>query len=99
MLSRPTNPLLQLVYLVAGGVLLIGAVLMGAVILAFVFGLALIFAIVFWARFWWLRQRHARGGRPPARSKAAESSPQHSGEFIEVEYTVVDERDPPNGPR
>jgi small-conductance mechanosensitive channel len=94
--NRPTNPLLQLVYLVAGGVLLIGAVLMGAVVLAFVFGLVLIFAVVFWLRLWWLRRRFVRGGGGTLGRQTAESS-QRTGEVIEVEYTVVDERDPPSG--
>jgi hypothetical protein len=94
MLKGPTNPLLQLVYFVVGGIVLIGAVLMGAVILAFVFGFALVAGLVIWIRLWFLRRAMAKraggasgapGGRPPGQT----------GDFIEVEYTVVDERDPP----
>ena len=90
MLERPTNPLLQAVYLVVGALLLIGALVMGAVILAFVLGFALVFGIVFWIRLWWLRRKLMRGSGAAARrvDRAQE------GDLIEVEYTVVEERDP-----
>ena len=86
---QTTNPFMQIGYLLVGGVLLIGALFMGALLLAFVLGFALVFGVVFWVRLWWLRRKmlkqaaHA-GGRPEA----------GSGDIIEVEYRVVDERDP-----
>jgi hypothetical protein len=93
MLNGPTNPLLQLVYLVVGGIVLIGAVLMGAVILAFVFGFALIVGLFVWARLWWLRRTMAR--RAGSASSVPGGPAGETGDFIEVEYTVVEERDPP----
>jgi uncharacterized iron-regulated membrane protein len=78
------NPVVQVLSLLAFGVVLIGAVVMGAVILAFVFGLAVIAAVVFSVRLWWLRRKLARGGA------AQSESPQ--GRLIRAEYTVVTER-------
>jgi uncharacterized iron-regulated membrane protein len=88
-----TNPLMQVVYLLLGGLVLIGALLMGAVILAFVLGFALIFGIVIWVRVWWLRRKmlRARDAQAPPGSQSTHSE---SGRVIEVEYTVVDERNP-----
>jgi hypothetical protein len=79
----PPHPLLQAVYFVIGGVVLIGAVLMGAVILAIALGLAVVIGVVAWIRFWWLKRRTARSAPPPATQ----------GELLEVEYSVLDERD------
>jgi hypothetical protein len=81
-ISPPTNPFLQVLYIVVGGLLLIGAILMGAVILAVALGLAVILGIAVYLRVWWLNRklkRSARGGR--------------EAQVLEVEYTVVDERD------
>lgn len=88
-LTPPTNPILQVLYFVIGGIVLIGAVLMGAVILSVALGLALIGGIVVYIRFWWLkhqllRKRQATGGRSPDAA---------SVEVLEVEYTVVSEDD------
>jgi uncharacterized iron-regulated membrane protein len=82
------NPLVQVASLVIFGVVLIGAVLMGAVVLAFVFGFAVIGAIVFSVRLWWLRRKlqRAQGG--------AGLRSQQDGRLIEAEYTVVRERRP-----
>jgi len=88
-----TNPLMQVVYLLLGGLVLIGALLMGAVILAFVLGFALIFGIVIWVRVWWLRRKMMRAGGAQA-SPGNQSTHSESGRVIEVEYTVVDERNP-----
>lgn len=79
----PTNPLLQVVYFIVGGIILIGAVLMGAVILAIALGVAIILGLVVFVRVWWLRRKLGRGGT------AAETD----SEVYEVEYTVIDERD------
>lgn len=87
---RPsTNPILQVLYFVLGGILLIGAVLIGAVILAVALGLALIAGLVIYARVWWIRRKLARSGSPTGGRPS-----QRSGrETLEVEYTVVKERD------
>jgi hypothetical protein len=82
------NPFMQVLYFLFGGLLLIGAVLMGAVILSFVFGLVLIVGIVFWIRLWWLGRKLRRageGGRPGPGVQ--------TGKTIEVEYTIVEERE------
>jgi uncharacterized iron-regulated membrane protein len=79
------NPVVQVLSLLAFGVVLIGVVLMGAVILAFVFGLAVIAAIGFSLRVWWLRRRLGRRRQ----DAVGATSP---GRLIQAEYTVVEER-------
>lgn len=86
--GMPQNPFLQVLYLLAGGVVLIGAVLMGAVILSFVFGFALIVGAAFWIRLWWLRRKLRRAGGRPQPGAGSQA-----GKTIEVEYTVVEERE------
>ena len=83
----PSNPILQVLYFLIGGILLIGAVIMGAVILAFVLGIAVIVGIVVYARVWWLNRKYGRGKTTPTSATASD------GEILEVEYTVVEERD------
>lgn len=78
------NPLLQIATLLLLGVALIGAVVMGAVLLALFVGLAVIGAIVFSIRLWWLRRR----GGP-----ASGQQQRGHGELIEAEYRVIVERD------
>ena len=85
----PTNPLLQILYFLVGGVLLIGAIFMSAIVLAFAFGFAIVLGLIIYVRVWWLKRKFARSGRKPS----AESSQSQESEVIEVEYTVVDERD------
>ncbi len=82
----PRNPIIQVLSLIAFGVILIGAVLMGAIILAAVFGLAVIAAAVFSVRLWWLRRKLGRRRRESLRTA-------RGGELIDVEYTVVTERE------
>jgi uncharacterized iron-regulated membrane protein len=62
---------------------------MGAVIIAFVFGFAVIGAIVFSVRLWWLRRKWQRQAETVSVSRS-----QSDGRFIEAEYTVVREREP-----
>ena len=81
--NAPSNPLLQVVYFVVGGIVLIGAVLMGAVILAIALGMAIILGLVIYVRLWWLRRKLARSGRGDI----------GGSDTLEVEYTVIDERD------
>jgi uncharacterized protein (DUF2062 family) len=85
--STSGNPIVQAISLLVLGLALIGAVLMGAVILTFLFGFAVIAAIVFSIRIWWLR-------RGIARSRARSREPAAHGRYIEAEYTVIEEREP-----
>ena len=87
-LNPPANPLLQVLYFVLGGVLLIGAVLMSAVIFVFILGFALVVGAIVFARVWWLKRKLARsGGRFERRSASSRDA-----EVIEVEYSVISER-------
>jgi membrane protein implicated in regulation of membrane protease activity len=92
-----TNPFVQVLWLIALGVVLIGAVLIGAVIVAFALGLALIASVVFYIRLWWLRRKfmRARAGQEGSADRQQRSSrdTRTDSRTIEVEYTIVDERD------
>jgi membrane protein implicated in regulation of membrane protease activity len=79
----PENPLLQFFALLVAAVVAIGAVFLGAILLSLFLGLAVIAGLVLYIRLWWLRRRAAK---PDA---AGRNRP---GEFVEVEYTVVEER-------
>ena len=79
----PDNPLLQFVALVVAAIMAVGAVFLGAILLSLFLGLALIIGIVLYIRLWWLRRKLT--GRSQERPAA-------SGDFVEVEYTVVEER-------
>jgi len=81
----PENPLLQFIVLVLAAVVAVGAIFLGAILLSLFFGFALIAGIVLYIRLWWLRRSLGK--------RAGERSMQ-SGEFVEVEYTVVNERPP-----
>jgi hypothetical protein len=89
-LATSGNPVVQVLSLVVFGAVLIGAVLMGAVILSFVFGLAVIAAIVFSVRLWWLRRKLQR--RAP---QGGDFGAGAEGRLIEAEYTLVRERETP----
>jgi small-conductance mechanosensitive channel len=92
----PSNPLLQVVYFLVGGVVLIGALVMGAVVLSLVFGLALIAGVVIWIRIWWIRRKILKAAARTGADRGAEGATGASaGRVIEVEYTVVDERPNP----
>ena len=75
------NPIVQVISVVLVGLAVIVAIFMGAVILAFVFGLAMVGAIVLAVRIWWAR-RKLRSAKPAA-----------GGTIIDAEYTVVKERE------
>jgi hypothetical protein len=79
----PSNALLQAAYFIVGGIVLIGVVLMGAVLLAVGLGLAAIIVTVLFVRTWWSGRIRAPAARGPA----------PGGELLEVEYSVVEERD------
>lgn len=91
-LGTSGNPIVQILSLLAFGVVLIGAVLMGAVIVSLVFGLAVVAAIVFSIRLWWLRRKLARNRRGEVDTEAGRH-------LIEAEYTVVTERSTRRPPR
>jgi hypothetical protein len=91
--NAPTNPFLQVLYFIVGGVLLIGAVLMGAVILAVALGIAIILGLVIYVRIWWLRRRLRQSGRSQSDRNPSGSGRTQGDDVLEVEYTVVDERD------
>ncbi len=88
----PSHPLLQLVYVVIGGIVLIGALLMGAVLLAIALGLGLIIGVFALLRSVWL----GRGRSRPPRSRPAQARPD-AGKLLEAEYRVVAERDERDG--
>jgi len=79
----PENPLLQFFALVVAVVVAVGAVFLGAILLSLFLGLAVIAGLVLYIRLWWLR----RALRKPESSGRA-----RPGEFVEVEYRVVEER-------
>jgi hypothetical protein len=84
----PSNPILQVLYFLVGGILLIGAVIAGAFILTFALGIALVVGLVLYVRIWWLRRKMMRAARASgSRESRTDSS------VLEVEYTVVSERD------
>ena len=85
----PENPLLQFLALVVAAVVAVGAVFLGAILLSLFLGLALIVGVVLYIRLWWLRRKMT------ARSEARRAQ---SGDFVEVEYTVVEERSPSDEP-
>jgi hypothetical protein len=85
----PANPILQVLYFVVGGILLIGAVILGAVVLAFVLGFAIVIGLVIYARVWWFSRKLARRQA----SSGTGSSGSSGSDVLEVEYTVVSERD------
>jgi hypothetical protein len=82
--GRPGNPLVQVLSLLAFGVVLVGAFIMGAVVLAAIVGLAVIAFIVLKLRAWWLRGRSSgpSGGPGPGPAKGIR--------YIEGEYEVID---------
>ena len=79
----PSHPLLQVVWFVVGGLILIGLVVMGAFILAIALGLAIVVGLVMFARIWWQRLGGQR--RPPPAAGAHD--------LLEGEYEVIEERD------
>ena len=86
--SPPSNPILQVLYFLIGGILLIGAVIAGALVLAFAVGIAVIVGIFVYARVWWLSRKFGSATAQPQRTTTTDDS-----EILEVEYTVVEERD------
>lgn len=96
-LAASGNPVVQVLSLLGVGVVLVGAVLMGAVILAFVFGVAVIAAIAFSVRLWWLKRKLGRRYSEGQYTEAVQAA--KGGRLIEAEYTVVTERSTRRTPR
>ena len=88
----PSNPLLQAVYVLLGGIVLIGALFMGAVLLAVALGLGLIVGVAALLRSWWL----GRGRRRPLSGSPSQRDPA-TGRLLDAEYSVVAERDERDG--
>ena len=88
----PSHPLLQIVYVVVGGIVLIGALFMGAVLLTVALGLGLIIGALSLLRVWWL----GRGRPRPARGRHAQGG-RAEGNLLDAEYRVVAERDERDG--
>jgi hypothetical protein len=85
------NPLVQALWMLVGGVLLVGAIVMGAVVLAVLLALGAVAVAVFAIRVWWLRRTLERSGAFDAAGRDAQAPP--AQRLIEAEYTVVAERD------
>ena len=83
--SGPTNPLIQLLGLVVGIVLFIGAVLLGGIVLAALMGFLLIAGAIIYIRVWWLMRKSGM--------RRSQDS------FVEAEYRVIDPAAPDDGPR
>jgi len=81
--GKSSNPILQVLYFIIGTVLLIGALLVGAVILSIAIGVAAIVGLIVFIRVWWLNRKIERG----------DYRRRNGGDTIEVEYTVLRERD------
>lgn len=92
-LAASGNPLAQVLMLLVAGVVLIGSVVMGAVILAALFGLAVVGAVAFSLRLWWINRKLERRQGAEQRVRASH------GRLIETEYTVVTEREVRRRPR
>ena len=82
--GAPNNPIVQVIAVIVAVLVAIGAVFLGAVILSFFIGFAIIGWVILTIRLWWLRRQVRSGGGTSSRSQ--------TGEIVEVEYTVVEER-------
>lgn len=85
----PDNPLLQFFALIVAAIVAVGAVFLGAILLSLFLGLAVIAGLILYIRVWWLRR---------SLRKRHEGRTMRSGDYVEVEYTVVDERAPSEQP-
>lgn len=86
------NPLVQFLSFVLVGLGLVAAVLMGAVFLSIILTVAVLIGAVVWVRLWWLSRKIRRrmGAAPDREFSETDTSGRR---VIDVEYTVVEERD------
>jgi len=97
----PVNPLMRAVWLLVGAVALVVAFFFGAVILAFIIGLAIIFAAIVSVRMWWLGRKLRKSGIDPqadsvyihTRFESARQRAETGNRVIEGECTDVSEDD------
>jgi uncharacterized iron-regulated membrane protein len=87
-----SNPLVQILSLLVFAVLLVAALIMGAFVIAVLLGFAVIAALVFAVRVWWLKRKY--GARPPFDGGPAPPGEVQGTRLIEGEYQVLSERDP-----
>lgn len=78
--TRRSNPIAQVLGLIAALVLLVIAVTVGAFLLAALLGLLALTGLVLYVRLWWLRRQWQRRRQRTARSSHG------SGRIIEGEY-------------
>ncbi len=74
--TRPTNPIIQVLGLVAGMIFFIGAALLGGIVLAAIMGFLLVAGLVIYVRVWWMMRKAGRRQRNDA--------------FVDAEYKVID---------
>jgi hypothetical protein len=88
----PSNPLLRAVSLLAGAVVLVGALFFGALVLAFVVGFLVIVSAVAAARLWWIGRKLEKAGLG-AQSQTAASQRRNpsGGRVIEGEFADISE--------
>ena len=88
--NLPQNPIVRTFAMIVALLAAVGAIFLGAVVVFFLVGFGLLAWIIISARLWWLRRKMTRraGSREPS-----------SGEIVEVEYTVVEERSTRQEPR
>ena len=76
---KPPNPFVQLFSLVATVAVFVVSVLIGGIVLAALVGFILLMMLVVYLRVWWVRRKFQAAARTAER-----------GDFVEVEYRVVD---------
>lgn len=81
-ISGPSNPLVRLLAALVGALVMVGAFFLGLAAIAVAVGVALLAWLGMSLRNWWVSRN-----RPP--ESVSSEQAKTSGEFIEVEYTVV----------
>ena len=81
----PRSPVARAVAAVVGALVLIGSFMVGIVAFLILLGVSLVGGIWFWFRTRDLRR---------AMAEAADAQGTASGEYIEAEYSVVEDREP-----
>jgi hypothetical protein len=84
------NPFIRFFALIAGGLLLVGALAAGAVIAAVLIGASLMMGVVFAARIWWLRRR-MRGAAAPRPEPNFVPPQTRPTDAIDAEFRVIED--------